>query len=328
MTISPVLARALAAGRPQFNARVAAARRERSGFDVDALAEAIRLRLDPVVVAVDAVAPDRTSAVVDAGFDLIVTLAGQNFAGARSMLINQLWREVAVAYVGPVAQRPFATLALLINAALKIEATPGARAGEWIDRMIAIAPLVDADTLAGAGQVVAWRSGMAHFREGAIAVADGLPEALALAAIGATDSWADVRAALIANPWWTPEVGSAPEIRFGGFSGFGGPFVAPPQVRASGQGFFVRSGEYVGLLVADVWGATLHPATGEEFDAANDDGAGIERGSINGTRIMAGDRAIEIDLPPEGLSVAANATSVAVASAYSHYVRVMPWRLP
>ncbi|QNQ08516.1 hypothetical protein [Sphingomonas alpina] len=322
MTLSPALARTLAAGRPQFNARVSAMRRARTGFDSDALAEAIRRRLDPVVVAVDRVAPDRTSAMVEAGFDLILTLAAQGMAGRRRALTDRVWREAAVAYAAIVAERPFATLAMLTNAALTIETMPGANADAWVDRMVVIAPLVAADTLAAAGQVAAWRSGMAHYRDGALTTADGLSEALALAAIGATGSWTEVRAALVADPWWRPDNVVCEGISFGGFAGFGGPFSEPPRVRAGGQGFFVQSGDRTGLLVADAWGATLHPAVREEFDAAAESGA-----RIDGAVVAAGDRRITLDLPPEGLSVAVTATSIAIASRYSHVVRVLPWTL-
>jgi hypothetical protein len=322
MTVSPALAKALAAGRPQFNARIAAARRARSGLDMDAVARTIREWLGPVATAVEAAAPDRTGAVVEAGFDLCLGLAGQGLAGERRAVVDQVWREVAVACAAAVAERPFATLAMLTNAALTIDATPGARATDWIARMTAIAPMITADTLAAAGQVVAWRSGMAHFRDGALSAADGLPEPLALAAIGARGAWSDVRAALTANIWWTPDGDAAEGIGFGGFTGFGGPFAEPPQVRTCDQGFLVRSGARTGLIVADAWGATLHPASPDEFD-----GAAAARSS-EGAAIVAADRTIAVDLPPEGLAFAVNAHSVAVASPYSHHLRIVPWRLP
>lgn len=322
MTVSPALAKVLAAGRPQFNARIAATRRARSGLDMDAVARMIREWLDPVVAAVEAVAPGRTGAVVEAGFDLCLGLAGQGLAGERRALVDRVWRDVAVTYAAAVAERPFETLAMLTNAALTIDATPGARAADWIARMTAIAPIVTADTLAAAGQVVAWRSGMAHFRDGALNAADGLPEPLALAAIGAEGAWFDVRAALAANRWWTPDGDSAKGIDFGGFIGLGGPFAEPPHVRAGVQGFLVRSGARTALIVADAWGATLHPASPDEFDQAD------AARSAAGAAIVTGDRTIAVDFPPEGLTFAVNAHSVAVASPYSHHLRIFPWRLP
>lgn len=309
MTLSPVLARELAAARPRFNAQIAAARRAHTAFDIEALSDAVRVRIDPLAVAVEAVAPDRVSVVVDAAFALTVTLVDHALAGERRTLVNRAWTEVAVPLAAAVAERPEPVLAMLTNAVLTLAATPGARPDEWIARMAAMGALVSADTLGGVGQVVAWRSGMAHYRAGALAAADALPEPLALAAIGASSTWLDVRAALIGDRWWTP-AGTGAGIRFGGFAGFGGPFEAPPQVRAGTEGFLVRAGERVGLLVADAWGATLHPASEDEFDRAIP--ASNTRAALPG-------------LPREGLQAAITDDSIAIASPYSHYLQVQPW---
>lgn len=310
MTLSAALVRELAAARPRFNGLVATARRARSGFDTVALANAVATRLDPLAVAVEAVAPDRTAPVVDAGFALSVTLVDHALSGERRVLVDRVWREVAVPLATVVAERPGPILALLTNAALKLAATPGARVDEWMVRMAGLAPLVDADTLAATGQVVAWRAGMAHYRDGALAAADALPEALALAAICAEGSWVEVHTALAADRWWTPE-GRAEGTCFGGFAGFGGPFAAPPEVRAGTEGVFVRSGARTGLLVADAWGATLHPASEHEFDAA--------RPASRAPSVPHG-------LPADDLRAAITADTIVFASPRSHFVEVQPWR--
>lgn len=309
MTLSAVLVRELAAARPQLNARVAAARRARSGFDVEALADAVATRLDPLAQAVEAIAPHRTAAVVDAGLALTVTLVDHALSIERRTLADRVWREVSVPLARVVAERPEPVLALLTNAALKLASTPGARVDEWMARMAELAPLVEADTLAAVGQVVAWRAGMAHYREGALAAADQLPEATALAAIGAHGSWAESRAALAADRWWTPE-GRATGTRFGGFTGFGGPFAVPPELRAGTAGVFVRAGERIGLLVADAWGATLHPANAAEFDAA--------RPAVPAPRTHPG-------LPADDLRAVTTADTIAFASPRSHFVEIQPW---
>ncbi len=295
MTLSAVLVRELAVARSRFNGLVAT------------VACPQRVRTEALA---DAVAPDCTAMVVDAGFALSVALVGHGLSGERRLLVDRVWREVAVSLAAIVAERPEPALAMLTNAALKLAATPGARVDEWMVRMAGLAPLVDADTLAATGQVVAWRAGMAHFRDGALAAADGLPEALALAAIGAEGHWAEVRTALAADRWWTPE-GGAVGARFGGFTGFGGPFAAPPEVRAATEGVFVRSGTRTGLLVADAWGATLHPASEHEFDAARP-----------ASHAPAG----PLGLPDGELCVAITADTIVFASPLSHFIEVQPWR--
>lgn len=310
MTVSPALARELAASRPRFNAQVAAAQRARTGFDTGALAEAVRTRIDPLALAVEAIAPDRTAAVVEAAFALTVTLVDHVLGGERRALVDRVWTEAAVPLAAVVADRPDATLALLTNAVLTLAANPGARPGDWIARMATLAPLAGADTLGAVGQVAAWRSGMAHYRAGALKAADSLPEPLALAAIGANGPWADIRIAIAASRWWTPDGLSPSGVRFGGFSGFGGPFTAPPRVRAGDQGFLVRSGGRTGLLVADAWGATLHPASDAEFDDAAP--ASAASGAAG--------------LPEQGLQAATTGDSIAFASPISHFIEIRPWQ--
>jgi len=309
VTLSPVLARELAAARPRFNAQIAAARRAHTAFDTEALSDAVRMRIDPLAVAVEAVAPDRVAMVVEAAFALTVTLVDHALARERRSLVDRAWIDVAAPLAAVVAERPETVLAMMTNAVLTLAATPGARPDEWIARMAALGSLVNADTLGAAGQVVAWRSGMAHYRAGALAAADALPEQLVLAAIGATGAWPDVRATLAGDRWWTPD-GASAGVRFAGFAGFGGPFETPPQVRAGAEGFLVRAGGRVGLLVADAWGATLHPASEEEFHRGEP--ASSTHAAVPG-------------FPPEGLQAATTGDSIAIASPYSHYLQVQPW---
>jgi len=326
MSVSAALARTLAAARPDFNARVVAARHARPGFDEKAFAAMLRDGLDPIVAAVETVAPDRVGAVVDAGYDIAILLVGQNLAGpgARQDAVDRLWAEVAPALAHAIAEAPFATLGALSNAALRIAATPGARVDQWLSLLASLGSRVDAAALSAAGQVAAWRAGMAHYRESALAIADTLAPEIALPALGLTGDWPEIRARLHADPWscgdrTLPDRG----IEFGGFTGHGGPFAEPPEPRGCPEGFLIRSGERFSLLIADAWGATLHAAAPEAFAEAEAKGA-----ALIGAEVEAGDRMIATDLPAEGLRAAANGRSLAIASPYSHAMRIYPWRRP
>jgi hypothetical protein len=99
-------------------------------------------------------------------------------------------------------------------------------------------------------------------------------------------------------------------MRFGGFTGFGGPFAVPPEVRTGVEGVFVRAGARIGLLVADAWGVTLHPASGDEYDAARPASRASER--VSG-------------LPGDDLRAAITADTIVFASPLSHFVEVQPW---
>jgi hypothetical protein len=239
-------------------------------------------------------------------------------------VVNRLWRDVAPELAGPIAARPRALLGSLTNAALNIAATPGARADEWLALLAQAAPTASAETLLPIGQVLAWRAGMAHYRAGALAAADSLAPDLALALLNARGDWSEVRARFEANRWWRPDAGSdARGVTVGGFTGFGGPFAQPPRVRAAEGGFVVRSAERTFLLVADAYGATLHPAVADAFDRASE-----QRAPLSGGELQAGDRRVPLTLPPQGLSVAWDDSGLAIASAWSHELTVLPWRRP
>jgi hypothetical protein len=63
-------------------------------------------------------------------------------------------------------------------------------------------------------------------------------------------------------------------FRVGGFRGFGGPFVAPPELRYAGQNrFYVGDGEGWWLLVVDGYGTSLHRLA-EEPRGVKDEGPG------------------------------------------------------
>ena len=109
----------------------------------------------------------------------------------------------------------------------------------------------------------------------------------------------------------------------GAFTGFGGGFPQPPELRAAAEGFWVRSGARHHLALADAWGAVLLPATAEEF-AAGVHPRPPASPQLRGSRLVFADRELELDLPADGLGVVADAHTVAITSPYSHAIRLLP----
>ena len=138
-----------------------------------------------------------------------------------------------------------------------------------------------------------------------------------------------MRDILRSDPWWAPDDTArrrlSTGIEIGGFTGFGGTFAQPPEVRPAAEGFWVRSGERYSLLIADACGATLHAAAEEEYGRPE---APVTRAriSLSGQRLTINDRTITLDLPAAQLRVVSNADSVALTSPYSHAIRVLPLR--
>lgn len=327
MLISPPLAQVLAAGRRQFNQRVDEARRRTPGFDPAAFSSFVQQQLDPVVSAVEAVAPARTAAVTLAAYDIGLLLCAQGLAGptARSPLVNQLWREVLPALAARLADSPHDLLGALSNAAVHLGAVDGARPSDWLALMLQLGPGSETPAqLLALGKVLAWRAGLAQFRQGALQAAAGLPEALQRAALqvpsqGDVHAW---RETLEASPWAGPPT-RAEGWTLGGFTGFGGRFATPPELRVGSNGMLVRSGDRHFLAMADACGAVLLAATAQEFDHA----APAKRPASvqwRGDMLVVSGREVRVDLPQEGLVLAASDHTLAMASPYTHTLRLLP----
>lgn len=274
MAVSAPLARALAAGRSRFNARAAEVRHRHPGFDDAAFAGFVGSALDRVVQAVDAVAPERVHAVAIAGYDMALDLVAQGLAGpgARQPWVDRVWLELAPCNAGLLAAQPQAVLGALGNAVIQLGQWPQVRVADWLQWMTALAgEVAGLAQLRALGQLLAWRAGMAHYRRGALAAANILPPALALAALDAdpASDWPALRDALLADPWHGAQNLPDSGVQIGAFSGFGGHFAQPPELRAADEGFMVRSADRHRLLLADRHGAVLLPASAAEFEAAS-----------------------------------------------------------
>ena len=320
--ISPAFASILASGRAQFNARAVEARRRFPSLDMAAFGAFLHDGVDPLVVAVAAAAPERVGGVTLAAYDMALELVGHGLAGpaAKNPFVNTVWRELAPQFSSLLATAPVEVLGMLSNAAIHIASVAGARPAQWQRELAALAAqIVTLAQLRAVGQVLAWRAGVAHFRQGALAAADTLPPALALAAFGEPGAqWPQVRAQLLDYPWR----GNAEGREFGSFTGLGGDFGTPPQVRATVDGFVVCSGERHYLLVADAYGAVLHSATAQEFEQAQTGTPSSVR--LDGATVHLGARSIALDLPAGDIALAANAHTLAITSPWTHVIRLLP----
>lgn len=335
MALSTALASALAAGRPQFNARVVEARRRYPGLDTAAFAAVLREDVDVIITAVARIAPDLAARAVSVLYDVALDLVGQGLLGQgmRSAALTRVWRGLIPRYARLVATDPLGVAGVISNAALNVEKTRGARLEAWVQSMTVLADRIESiRQLRASGALAAWCAGLAHLREAALRAADELPQSMALAIVGASanDRWGDVCRRFLDDPWWSPQQSGASRVQrrveVGGFVGLGGPFAEPPEVRAVPNAFFVRSADRCSLLIADAFGAVLHPATLDEFDRADPGASGGDMPRARGTKVMLGGGTVDLDLPKEGLAIACNEHTVAVTSPYTHVIRLLPRR--
>jgi hypothetical protein len=332
--ISATLANVLTANRAHCNARVAEARHRDPNFDTAAFASFVRTGLDSIAQSLSAAPPEKITSALLSAYDIALDLVSQGLAGpaARTDAVNCVWSAVAPRYAALVAIDTIGTLGALSNAAIHIAKVPQARINDWLSNMALLAVHVDSlATLRGLGQVLAWRAGLAHFREGALLSADSLPPSLALLAVGAparssVADWPTMRIRFREDIWYTPDsdaIRSGREI--GEFTGFGGTFAQPPEVRAVAEGFVVRSADRYNFLIADVHGAVLLPGTADEFAQASAEIKGqLAHVKIIGSQLDIHGRRVDLDLPAEGLAHVSNQHTVAVTSLYTHAIRLLP----
>jgi len=325
--ISQAFADVLAAGRSGFNHKAREAQRVFPAFRADAFLRFLEEGVDGLAVAVVEMDRPRLPAVVLAAYEVGLELIGRALVGpsARSQVLADAWRTLFPRMARLIAAQPSQVLGMLSNAIVHLEGI-GARTGQWGDELSMLAPhLESAAHLRIAGQVLAWRAGAAHYRAGAVAAAAALPEALALRAFGASgwSSWQSFRSDVEHDPWWGGgDAYATRERQAGSFTGFGGQFAVPPEVRAAGEVFFVKSGDRHFVLIADAYGAVLQPAKEEEFEYANQFQSRCEHALRDGM-LLVGPQRIVLDVPEPGLAVCATAATIAIASPYTHAIRLL-----
>ncbi len=255
--------------RDYFNARFESVRHAAPRLHSDALFDFIRQAITPLVLAVDAHMPERVPAVVDAGFEVGLSLVSAGIwpSSPRIGLLKRAYSTTFCALSEAIALDPQRLLPRLTNALL----TPGLNAELWLACMEGMAgALTTPLQVLDAGIVCAWRCGLAHYREGALARVELLPSAALLALFAPKQGDVSaLKAALRAQRWYRADAPLLPNqiaARVGAFVGLGGLFTAPPIVRSDGVDLFVRSAASQWLLIADCYGMSLHSALPEEID--------------------------------------------------------------
>lgn len=327
--VSPSLAGVLAARRVALNQRVAETSHRIPGLDTAAFGTFVSYEIDTVCMAVDAADPHATERAIEAAFDIGLELVGQGLAGpsARVPWVNRAWQCLSTPAAHLIARAPVDTLGAITNAVIRLGSVPGVRVDEWIVAMSALAARCESlDSLRSLGAVCAWKAGMAHLRQAALDHADHLEPEMAVAALGASMPWTAVRERLRSDVWWNPSTdaieGQGQTV--GGFSGLGGPFAAPPEVRTGRDGFVAESAGRHFLLVADVFGTVVLPASPAEFADATARTSRDVSITSHGARVH--DKAIMFAVPADRMKAVANADSVAFFSPWSHLVRIVPAR--
>jgi hypothetical protein len=330
--IAGPFAGALERGRERFNARFALAQRLDRNLEAAAFAAHLRTRVAPLVDAVSAAQPKSVDAVTEALYDLSLELFSHDCLGPapRFPSVGEVWDSLLPAAATLLSKDPRRVAAALSNASIHLARTPGARLSEWVRIMRGLASRTDdVDACLRAGQVAAWRCGMAHYREGALRAVADLPDALARAALDLPAGFSASKDRLLetlADRWRRPETAGEPYgpsglaivARAGGFRGFGGIFVAPPEVFTLHGTLYAFDSESCWSLHADLFGATLQ-RYGPDLPGGSVEKDGLFKLFPDGT-VQKGGLSGSFPLLKGHRSLASDGTTLAVTLPRSHRI--------
>lgn len=325
------LAAVLARDRESFNGRFLRARKLNRGLDADDFSGFLTAELAPLADALASRQPDRLHSAVSELYGLGLELVAGDLAGprARSPLVVRTWRELLPALHPFLAEEPRLVAAALSNAAFNIERRGGAAGGAWLDLMLSLGPRCStAEELLELGKVLAWRSGMAHYRAGAIEAWERLPLGLMRASLGLPEDDGrsrDELAYALSDPWTDPiaaehvaEKKPAIVARVGGFRGFGGQFIEPPRVCCFEDTILAYDRDAAWSVHADCFGAVLERFGEKRPKGARMGGKGFRLDKTG--NVAAGGARARFPALNEASSHAADGTTLAVTLPRSHQV--------
>lgn len=336
--ISSEFSSVLKSGRTDFNNRFALARRIYASLRAEEFSSFLETAVDPLVRLVATIDKNRISTVAYAAYDIALALVGQNLAGPGSkyQFIEEGWEKILHPAVKHVVHDPEKVITCVSNALYNIAATQGADLSMWQETLGMFSTITDdIDTFLKIGQILSWKAGLAHYRNGSLILLDTLPEKMSRSIMRINDnkSWIQIREQLGQDPWFNPsdtdetikakESGFRITARVGEFRGFGGLFIEPPLVATIGEEILVKSGTECWLLMADIFGATFHRVEVSEFDKAAQKTSMLSDIKINGTKIRFKGEIIDIKHLGSISSAARNNHTLALTSPLSHSVFLM-----
>ncbi|MBU2548393.1 MAG: hypothetical protein KKB20_08295 [Proteobacteria bacterium] len=326
------LAEVLARDRDRYNARFAAARAADRRLAPEAFLRFLAETLDPLVRAAARADPSRIDVVVEALYDLSLKLMDKDCLGpsSRRPLIGEAWQRLLPRIAGLLVRDPGRVAGAVSNALFHLAEDGETAAARWLAEMERLAPLCpDPDIFLAAGQVAAWRSGQAQYRESALTVWRGLPDDLKYETLGLRTGSGPSPAELeqrLADPWQDPardgraEKTLALTARLGGFRGFGGVFLQPPRIASSNGSLIARDDRAAWLIFADRFGATLRRWDGQPPDGQDPEGEGDFKIEKHSGRIAKGGLEVRFEALAGPSSFASTTSTLALTLPLSHYV--------
>jgi hypothetical protein len=269
--LTPIIKQLLSEMREQLNMRYRQRVAMGARIDSQFWLRHVEHFIAPVVERVHASAPDRSKetllALYDVGLDLSALGHFSETGGSKRLV--ELWRVTLPAIAQVLSLNPKVILGSLCNAALYLDQSSHAKAETWLAMLERVGVLCESpQQLLNCGKFLAWTSGLAHLRTGAIEIAADLPASVLREPLGLPTSYSEsdtkaFLARLASDPWTSPQsdTGIREVARCGNFRGLDGPFRRPPTSYVSNGSIHITDGHSHWQLHADRFGHTWHQAS-------------------------------------------------------------------
>ncbi len=260
--------------REKLNTKFAYARHAYPQLSGDVFLEHLKNLVEPLVDTVSRLDANQVEEIVITFYDFLLDLMGKGLLGTETRYPALLkgWTHLFGGLPHLLIQDAPLFVGSITNALYNLSINQGTRPTYWIDEMLRVGKKCqDVKQLLEVGKIIAWRSGMAHYREGALETCLSVEPKLARAALCIDENNETpidlIVFKLTSDPWLAPWSASQNESRekqlkiasvVGAFRGFGGLFTSPPEVLTSSEDFYVFDNENCWLMTADLFGATLH----------------------------------------------------------------------
>ncbi len=261
--------------RDVFNARFSQAKRLDHMLSADEFLAHLSDTVAPLVNRAAEIDKEKAEALCRRLYDVSLNLFIKGCLGSRTRhpAIGAAWKELFPRAVDLLVKSSDNVVARVSNALYNLAMERGADERQWLETMkqaVARTDPLDSDSFFEAGKAAAWRCGMAHCRDSALAACDNLSDEIfrivfripADASKGEIES---VRGILKSDRWFDPSVSENKGIKplavvraVGGFAGYGGPFVTPPGTTVMDGDLYFHDDANHWVLYADAFGACLH----------------------------------------------------------------------
>lgn len=259
----------LAKHRESLNQRFEDLRRHRPHLRPDDFRHHLEHLVAPIVNAVAQHHPTAAPQVLNALYDLSLHMLAKGWLAhpTRMPALIQGWQMVLPRIPHLLASDCRQTAVALTNALFRLARFPQVDLNRWLQLMALIGPTTRTlQQWLDWGQLVAWRCGMAHYRQQLAPLWHTLPAPWVRYAFDILP-WQNLAAVwqqLDHNPWLKPAemltdqpVFPSQVAQWGDFRALGGLFHHPPQVSWDGQTFVVWDRHWLWQLAADGYGITL-----------------------------------------------------------------------